>query len=155
MSSFWRTNLYVAIVALVPFIDHITKYYALVHWEIPYQVNRFLGFELVLNRGISWGLFHSSNNAIFSIITLLIVAVLCGVIYLAYQRYRKNELIIGELLVIAGAGSNIMDRIRMGGVIDFIKLSAGDFVWPLFNLADVCIVIGVFIMFVSEYYETR
>ena len=78
-----------------------------------------------------------------------------GVIYLAYQRYRKHELIIGELLVIAGAGSNIMDRIRMGGVIDFIKLSAGDFVWPLFNIADICIVIGVFIMFVSEYYESR
>jgi signal peptidase II len=46
-------------------------------------------------------------------------------------------------LILGGAFSNLIDRLRQGYVVDFIEAHAGQHVWPLFNVADSCIVVGV------------
>jgi len=102
---------------------------------------------LVFNRGVTGGLFHTQNPFWFIFLSILVacIALILGVY--AYRRWRDAGFVLGEVLVLSGAFSNLIDRVLYGGVIDFIALSWGDWHFPVFNIADSCIVIGVFIIF--------
>jgi signal peptidase II len=132
-------------------IDRVTKYWVLNYLTSNSQITSFLSFEFVMNRGISWGFFHSDAHAPFVLLSLMIFGVVMLLASFAYRRLREEDLIIGEVLVIAGALSNIVDRVIYQGVIDFIVFSWGSLSFPAFNIADACIVIGVGIMFISVY----
>ncbi len=106
-------------------------------------VNSFLSFEVVFNRGISWGMFHSQSDVLFFIVSAIIAiitAVLCGY---AYHNYMRGNVIAAEVCIIAGSCCNLIDRVMYGGVVDFIILSYGQLTWPVFNIADAVIVFGV------------
>jgi signal peptidase II len=100
----------------------------------------------VINRGISWGMFHSSNLIVFVAVSLLIGFVTFIVLLHALYCFKKNVGILGHVLVITGSLSNLIDRALYGGVIDFIILSYHYYTWPVFNCADIAIVCGVGIM---------
>jgi signal peptidase II len=104
-----------------------------------------------MNRGVAWGFFHSEAQTPFVLLSLMIFGVMMLLASFAYNRLNEESLIVGEVLVIAGAFSNIIDRIIYQGVIDFIVFSWGSFVFPAFNIADICVVLGVGIMFISVY----
>ncbi|EKD48767.1 MAG: lipoprotein signal peptidase [uncultured bacterium] len=131
--------------------DRISKWYAIHTWQLPQQINQFLSFELMYNRGISWGLFHSASNCLFTTVSFIIAAVTIAVAVLAIQKFKTGEWIGGEVLVVAGSISNIIDRVMFGGVVDFIHLSYGHWSWPLFNVADMVIVAGVALMVWEQY----
>ena len=63
-----------------------------------------------------------------------------------YARWILGKNILGEIFVLSGAISNIIDRFYYHGVIDFISLHWKKYYWPIFNLADLFIVLGVFLM---------
>lgn len=131
-------------VSLCIFIsDRITKYIIANCVDLPYLVNDYISFDLVFNRGISWGIFHDSNMTVFlmvSMISAIITLLLC---MHAYCVYKKGNDIFGHLCIIIGSVSNLIDRVIYGGVIDFIILSYKNYSWPIFNIADVAIVCGV------------
>lgn len=133
--------------SLIFFVDQMTKTWALRSCEVECRINPVLFFETTLNRGISWGYFHSSNNLVFFFITILIVTITQMVYAYAKGRINQGLHIWGETLVIAGSVSNIFDRLQYGGVVDFIVFHYKEYAWPHFNIADACIVIGVMIMF--------
>lgn len=128
-------------------LDRITKQYALDHWTDRQEVNQFLSFDLVLNRGVTGGLFHTQNPFWFIILSILVACIALMLGAYAYMRWRDASIIFGEALVLSGAFSNLIDRVLYGGVIDFIALSWSDWHFPVFNIADSCIVIGVLIIF--------
>lgn len=132
-------------------IDRLTKHWILHHLEGEQKINSFLSFDFVINRGISWSMFHSEADSAFYLLTFVITLVLIFLVAYAYRRLRNQKVIIGEVLILAGGFSNIIDRIKYNGVIDFIVLSYQSFTWPVFNIADVCIVLGVFIMLINVY----
>jgi len=137
-------KLYFFLAAGILIIDRVTKLAALA-WciDLPRIINSFLSFEVVFNRGISWGMFHSQSDALFFIVSLiiaLITALLCGY---AYHRYVQGDSIVAELCIIMGSCCNLIDRVLYGGVIDFIILSYNNVSWPVFNIADAVIVLGV------------
>ncbi len=68
---------------------------------------------------------------------------------IAYRRFLQSRFVLGEVLVVSGSFSNLIDRVLHYGVIDFIQILYGDWSWPLFNIADCCIVVGVIIMFIQ------
>ena len=142
----WSGFIFAALFAL----DRITKYYALHNFAESYRVNDFLSFELAFNRGVSWSMFHSANDTIFIAVSSVIAIILCTLIWHTVIRYRAGNNIIGELLVLAGAVSNLIDRFVYQGVVDFIFISYGSFAWPIFNIADVSIVIGVLVMVIMN-----
>jgi len=127
-------------------LDRSTKYYALHHFANGFYVNNFLSFDLAFNRGISWSMFHSANDLVFIAVSSLIAIIIAGLVWHTVDSYRAGNVIIGELCVLAGATSNLVDRVVYRGVVDFIHLSYGNFSWPLFNIADVSIVVGVCVM---------
>lgn len=132
-------------------LDRITKWYALNNWQLREHINQFLSFELTFNRGISWGMFHNASNSLFVIVSMIIAAVTIAVAGVAIYKLRAGECIWGETLIVAGSISNLIDRLLYGGVVDFIHLSYGQWSWPLFNVADMAIVLGVIIMVWEQY----
>ncbi len=142
---------YSFLAGVIIFLDRISKWYAVHNWHVSQQINQFLSFELTFNRGISWGFFHNASNCLFTTISLIIAAVTIMVVALAVQKLKAGECIVGETLIVAGSVSNIIDRLLYGGVVDFIALSYGDWMWPLFNIADMAIVLGVVIMIWEQY----
>lgn len=149
-----RLKLGLATALAVAILDQLTKALILTHFAVRATGGEvfapFFNLVLVLNRGISFGLFNAapgatsnSLNALwFSIFAVLIVA---GLVYWL-SRVASPVLGLAIGLVIGGAIGNIVDRIRYGAVIDFLDFHIGAHHWPAFNVADSAICIGVAIM---------
>lgn len=134
-------------------IDRMTKMKALLACQDRFVINPWLSFDLAFNRGISWGFFYSTATPLFVFISTIIGIVTFIIALMGISRFLAGHTIFGELLVVVGSLSNIIDRFYYQGVIDFIELSWNGYTWPLFNIADMCIVGGIFIM-VMEYYTS-
>jgi signal peptidase II len=152
MKQFFRLCVYVVGASLIIGVDRITKIWALTLSGEQY-INEYLSFDLVYNRGISWGLFNSSHAMPFYVVTGAIILLMSILGFHALSRLHAGKSIWGEVLVLAGGSSNIYDRFVYHGVIDFIQVSFHDFHWPVFNVADVAIVIGVSFMFYHAFKE--
>ncbi len=112
------------------------------------QINEFLNITHVMNRGISFGMFKDSswNSMIFTIVTCIISMIL---FYLLYKN-RNNRVAVAYSITLAGAIGNLIDRIKLGAVIDFIDTHIGSYHWPSFNIADVAICIGISLLLILE-----
>ncbi len=103
-----------------------------------------VGFELIYNSGIAFGIASGSSG----LITLFGLAV-SGVIAVSLIRTRHWGTTIGAALVLGGALGNVADRIfraNNGAVIDFLHSG----IWPTFNLADFGVVVGLAIVVISS-----
>lgn len=144
----WRRLRVPALVALLVIVlDQITKALVLRTWPLPQTgefpiIDRWFEFTYIRNDGVAFGLFQGIPQ-FFTLTSLLIVT---GAVYYFLrhidERDRWATLIIG--LIVGGALGNVIDRIRFGYVVDFIKTLDGRF--PIFNLADSAVVLGVFLM---------
>jgi len=98
-----------------------------------------LQFVHTFNDGVAFGLAPGGHTIVIALIGLALLGVL-----LYFARHSTRRLVwLPTGLLIGGALSNILDRIRDGSVTDFIKLPLG---WPPFNLADAAITVGVVIL---------
>ena len=102
----------------------------------------------VQNSGIAFGLFSSATAIV---IVLTSVAVAWMLVFFARSGSRHPILPAALGLVIGGSVSNLMDRVRLGHVTDFLYFRY----WPAFNLADTFIVVGVVILFVILLFTDR
>jgi len=118
------------------FIDLVSKEI----FKISYFDSKFLALHYVKNSGISFGLF-SGFNILFLILTILII----GVILYFYNKEKSLQL--GFNFILAGALGNGVNRVLEGHVIDFIDFKF----WPVFNFADIFIVVGVVILIFRLY----
>lgn len=138
--------MYALLAACVVVADRLTKTYALHNFTTPVMFNKFISAELVFNRGISWGMLTFDDQRFFMGVSCLIIGVILLFVMYALKRFSQGYLVVGETLVLAGALSNVADRFWYGGVVDFILLSYGSWTFPVFNVADMCIVAGIGIM---------
>lgn len=90
------------------------------------------------NNGVAFGLLGGAH---VYLTVALAVAVVLGLIWFARRASGPIWLPVG--LIVGGATGNVIDRVRLGAVTDFIKLPLG---WPPFNLADAAITIGVIVL---------
>jgi len=97
-----------------------------------------------LNIGVSFGLFSNKNQNYFYLVSLIILLFL---VVLAYKNRKKSE----YFLLIFGGASNLCDRICFGGVIDYIKIP----LFPIFNIADIMIFIGIIKLLIDLFGKDR
>ena len=97
-------------------------------------------FTSFCNKNIAWNI--PVHTGIFYFVWIAIIA---GLIY-AFLKSRNFYQKIFLLLILSGAISNMIDRIRLGCVVDYIDLKF----WPVFNLADAYITIGVILLIISN-----
>ncbi len=127
-------------------LDQITKFMILVYLS-PYEsIPIITGFNLTLvyNTGAAFSFLAHSGGwqiwALSGISLLVIVGIIVHYLRLdaAHKLYRY-----GLVLVLGGAVGNLIDRVFLGHVVDFIDVYYGIYHWPVFNIADSAISIGV------------
>jgi signal peptidase II len=130
----------IATAGLVVAVDQVTKQLVDSDIERGHQVNVFFGLDLTntRNTGVAFGALEGAGLIVAILIGLSLT--LLAVYYVVNRDMPLLWLPVGLLL--GGALGNLADRAREGAVIDFIDPVA----WPAFNLADACIVVGVFLL---------
>lgn len=130
-------------------LDYLSKRWATRSLLEPWNITSFLSFETSINRGISWGMFSSDNPYVYWTVTVAVGVFLVLFAWNASQERENGICNFSEMLVVVGGTGNLFDRIFYGGVVDFIHVHYGAWSFPSFNIADICIVIGVFLMLVQ------
>ena len=124
-------------------LDQAHKWWMLLVYDIQARgrvpVLPFLDLIYAKNTGISYGLL-SGTGPLLLIGFSLVLIVIMG-LWLAQNTTKLVAIGLG--LIMGGALGNVLDRITMGGVADFIQLHAFGFYWYVFNIADVLIFVGV------------
>ena len=111
------------------------------------EVTGFFNLVLVCNTGISFGLLPGDSAVKAWLLSAFALAVVVGL--LIWVRSKDSQLLMaGCGLVVGGALGNVVDRVRIGCVIDFIDVHAAGWHWPAFNLADSAITVGVILLLV-------
>src|SRR5688572_5178955 len=145
-----NSALYAALALTVIVADVITKLwatYVLVPIHVPHPViGEYFRFTLVYNPGAAFGLHLGEYSRwIFTALTLVALVVL----WRLFTSTRDGDLsrVVAVALVTGGAIGNLIDRIRSSaGVVDFIDIGVGDVRWPTFNIADMAVSIGAFLL---------
>ena len=129
--------------ALIFIIDRITKWYAIQYCVQPVNVLPFFSCVLTYNTGVSWGLFADAHHYLIITIIMSMVFFMCGYM----MRHAQNALLVyATSSIITGALANMIDRLWYGAVVDFIMISWRNWHFPVFNIADCAIVIGVLVL---------
>lgn len=145
-----------AIAAVVVFFDLLTKAMATA-WlaDGPFIIiENFFDFVLVHNLGAAFGIFADQPAWVRSTL-LLGIAFIASVYIIQQLRYATHLFVtIAFSLVLGGAIGNVSDRLRLGWVVDFIHIHWYDLSWPVFNVADSAITIGVGMLFIDNFKKT-
>ena len=130
-------------------IDQLTKWS--VQARLPLNnvpvpaIGRFLYLTHTRNTGGAFSLFQAGNSMFIVVAGLAIVAL----VY-AYHKMKRSDLLVTAALALAfgGAIGNLIDRVRFGYVVDFFDIQAGTgrSIWPIFNVADSAITVGIVLL---------
>jgi signal peptidase II len=140
------------VAAAIVLLDQLAKWLARgALWQPPRRIEVLPFFDLspVENRGISFGLLQSDSGVGVWLIAGFALAVAAGFGYWL-SRVRRIWPAVALGLLIGGALGNVIDRLRLGWVIDFLDLHVGGYHWPAFNLADSAITVGVGILIIDS-----
>jgi signal peptidase II len=135
----------IGIAATVLAVDQITKWLVAARWGRGAETHRndllgdVLAIDYVENTGMAFGLFQGQ------VIVVTLLAMLIVLVLLRTYRHASSvswAMAIGCGLIVGGALGNLVDRVRLGYVVDFVAVA----VWPKFNVADSAITVGALLV---------
>lgn len=127
---------FIILVILLIILDQVTKF---LFQGKTYLINE-IGIEYATNTGAAFGLLQG-NNILLALLSLIII-----LFVFFYSQKAKGYQQIGFLFILSGATGNLLDRLVLGYVRDFIAV----YWWPNFNLADSYNVIGILLLILAE-----
>ena len=143
-----------AIAGLVIVVDQVSKILVLSALG-PFQgvsVTPFLNLVVVLNTGISFGLFASESE--LARYLLVALALIVSIILMRWLASSTNRFVCAALgMIIGGAFGNVIDRLVHKAVVDFLDFHLYGWHWPAFNVADSAITIGVALFVLASLLE--
>jgi signal peptidase II len=148
-----RSLAWFGLAALVLVADLATKAVVLAHFA-PGQgkvVTPFFNLVLVLNKGAAFSFLAGAPGwqlplfAGFAIVASLVIS------WLIVKDAAKTMFCSGLALILGGALGNLIDRLRFGGVVDFLDFHAFGWHWPAFNIADSAITVGAAILILEGF----
>ncbi len=132
-------------------IDQMVKYFVvqnIVLSEVISVIPNFFYLTYVKNTGGAWSLFHS-------IPYLLIIISFVFLIFMNRYILKIKEFSLIEIIsygfLMGGVLGNLIDRVLVSGVIDYIGFQFGSYYYPIFNLADIFIVLGMVLIIMKEF----
>ena len=137
---------------VVVMIDQLTKYFVkssilLSNSEV---INAFFEIRYVENKGAAFSFLADGHTwqylFLISTNTIILFFLLSMLFKSTFDRYHYN---VAIALIIAGAIGNLVDRVRFGAVIDFFDFHINSYHWPTFNVADVAICFGAFLLMLA------
>jgi signal peptidase II len=151
---------YPILLAMVLGLDIATKYivqrYMLLYQTIP-LIPGFLNLTYIENPGAAFGLLanmgHPWRTVLFVVVSIVALTIVIVLFFKCSpeERWSKTAL----TLILAGAMGNLIDRLRMGVVVDFIDVYWRNWHWPAFNIADSAISIGVGMMIIDLFLNNK
>jgi signal peptidase II len=144
----WRL-LYLVASCGIYLMDQASKAWAI--RRLPFEdrtiISGVLDFVYAENRGIAFGQLQEGGSFGRWFFVVLAAAAATAVLVYFFRTARNDDLLLGSCaLLLAGIVGNLTDRVRLGFVIDFIQLHAGQYHWPTFNVADASISIGALLL---------
>lgn len=139
------TAIIISIVLMIVSViaDQVTKYLVVANMELYESIDVIPGvfrFTYIHNDGAAFG---SLDNARWIFMILSTVAIVAILGYLFWKKPQDKLLLSSLILITSGGIGNMIDRIRLGYVIDFIDFCAFPKIWMwIFNVADVCVCVG-------------
>jgi signal peptidase II len=130
-------------------LDQISKYIVLksieLHGSMP-VISGFFNLVHTRNRGMAFGILNrpGSDLGYYVLVTVTLVAVILVLFWFSRLKQKERILAPGLSLILGGAIGNLIDRIRLREVIDFLDFDLVLIHWPAFNVADSAITIGTF-----------
>lgn len=147
----------ILIILLIILVDQITKIIIVNTMDLGQSIvliDGFLAITYHLNTGAAWSIL-SGQMVFFYLLTSVTV---CGLCYYLYKHPELDKLQkAGMYLYIAGAIGNLIDRVRIKAVIDMIdvEIPVIGYDFPIFNIADSALVIGVVLIAISVFRESK
>src|SRR5262245_32383690 len=145
----WRVGYLVAALGIF-LVDQASKAWAVRHLRFGADrtvIRGFLDFAYAENPGIAFGQLQEGGAFGRWFFVVLASAAAVAVLFYFFRTSRNDDRILGACaLLLAGIVGNLTDRVRLGLVIDFIMLHAGQYHWPTFNVADASITFGAFLL---------
>ena len=148
-----KSALITLVSTLVMVLDYVTKR-IIVAKLAPYdsiQILPFLNIVYVENKGAAFGMFANLGNNFFIAISFIALA---SILFYMSKTPKGLEL-FSISLIFGGAVGNLIDRIMLGKVIDFIDFYVGTWHWPAFNVADSALTVGIILFIISTLMQTR
>ena len=146
-------------IILICFIlDRVSKVYVIslftkTNFNDIIYVNSYMNFILLWNKGIAFGLLQS-EQIFYHLITAVIFSIIFFICFLILKSEKKWEIIYFSMIA-GGALGNFVDRIYYNAVPDFIDLHYKEFHWFTFNVADMCITIGIIFYLIFDMFKFK
>src|SRR5438105_3538157 len=153
----WRIGYLVASLGIY-LMDQASKAWAIrrLRFEDRTIIKGLLDFVYAENRGIAFGQLQEGGTFGRWFFVVLAAAAAIAVLFYFFRTPRNDDRILGACaLLLAGIVGNLTDRVRLGFVIDFIMLHAGEYHWPTFNVADASISFGALLLAYDLIFEGR
>jgi signal peptidase II len=130
--------------AIVIVLDQLTKSWVASVFQLGDSVTITSFFNLVLahNTGAAFSFLDGAGG--WQRVFFIAIAVIASVVIVYLLRKPKNHSLmnVALALILGGAIGNVIDRVRLGHVVDFIQVHAAGYFWPAFNIADSAITVG-------------
>lgn len=131
------------VITISVLLDQIIKILVILNMNL-YQsiniINNFFKITYVRNNGAAWSILSGSR---FFLITISIIACFLIYFYFIKNKELKKPEIFSYGILLGGTIGNLIDRIIHGYVIDYLDFKIFNYDFPIFNIADICIVIGI------------
>ena len=148
-----KSNIILSIVLVIVLlgIDLLLKYLVSTYLTTVNIIDDFFSLTYVLNDGAAFSLFASRTYL------LILIALIClfFIIYELKNNLDDRVLSIGYSLVLAGLLGNFLDRLIDGYIIDYLSFKILGYNYPIFNFADILIVVGIIIVIIKEILKER
>jgi len=117
----------------------------------------FFSLTYLTNKGAAFGFLAGVDSAWRHYFFLILASVALVLLLVAWFRLRKEHRFYGPALALIAGGAigNVIDRVRLGAVVDFLDFYVAGHHWPAFNVADSAILVGVVLFLLSNYLEER
>jgi signal peptidase II len=135
-------------------LDHITKLFVYDNLDlgISIEINSFLSFTHVHNYGAAFSFLANENGwQQYFLVAVSSVASLAIIVWMIKTDKQQILKLMALSFILAGAVGNLIDRVILGFVIDFIDLHYQNFYWPVFNVADSAITLGVILLIIADF----
>src|SRR6476620_6540522 len=140
-------------------IDQTTKSWAahsLRHDGDRTLIGGFLNFTYAENPGVAFSMLDQQGTAGRWGLSVVACIAAVLVLYFFWRTPRTDDRILGSLaLLLAGIVGNVIDRLRLGYVIDFIDVQFGNWHYPVFNVADAAICVGAALLMIDLFLSKK
>lgn len=155
---FWKLG-YLVAAGAVFVLDQATKAWAIrkLRFEGDREIiSGFLNFAYAQNTGVAFSMFDDGGDAgRWALSGVAFIAAML-VTYFFWKTPRSDDRILGALaLLLAGIVGNVVDRVRLGFVVDFIDVQFGNWHYPTFNIADAAICIGAGLLIIDMFFRKK